>query len=166
MFNIFKAYKSRVFLVKFSKSGRNLVWSKHTYCFKRNSCPALVKSLGNHFVITADYRGRKEKRIFTPYSAKVCAQAQCVKRQLCFAYKKLRTCLSAKNKSVILKIKSDYKLFSFVFLLLCFFSVRGVILLAQISIVEELWSNADIDGEIRPKKPDAINAELKPTINL
>ena len=79
---------------------------------------------------------------------------------------KLRTCLSAKNKSVILKIKSDYKLFSFVFLLLCFFSVRGVILLAQISIVEELWSNADIDGEIRPKKPDAINAELKPTINL
>lgn len=85
MFNIFKAYKSRVFLVKFSKSGRNLVWSKHTDCFKRYSCPALVKSLGYHFVITADYRGRKEKRIFTPYSSKVCAQAQCVKRQLCFA---------------------------------------------------------------------------------
>lgn len=194
MFNIFKTDKSCIFLIKFSKSRRNLVWSKHTDCFKRNSCPALVKSLGNHFVIAADYRGRKEKRIFTLYSAKVCAQAQCVKRQLCFAdiilyvffttdnlriilpllndillcfaYKKLRTCLSAKNKSVILKFKSDYKLFSFVFLLLCFFSVRGVILLAQISIVEELWSNADIDGEIRPKKPDAINAELKPTINL
>jgi hypothetical protein len=44
--------------------------------------------------------------------------------------------------------------------------VSGVILLAQISIVEELCNNADIDGEIRPKNPEAISAELKPTINL
>ena len=107
MFNIFKTHKSCIFLIKFSKSRRNLVWSKHTYCFKRYSCPALVKSLGYHFVITADYRGRKEKRIFTPYSAKVCAQAQCVKRQLCFAEIILYVLFTTDNLRIILPLLND-----------------------------------------------------------
>ena len=61
-------------------------------------------------------------------------------------------------------IRSFY--FGYLLFFLSFLSSKGVMLFAQIAIVEALCRSAEADGCKSPKAPDSRSAELNSRINL
>lgn len=70
----------------------------------------------------------------------------------------------AKRANDVTIIRSLY--FVYLFFFLRFLSSKGVMLFAQIAIVEALCRSAEADGCKSPKAPDSRSIELNSSINL
>lgn len=85
------------------------------------------------------------------------------KKRLAFSqtqtvFHKYRTAQNLHNNAYAFPVSSSVALF-------CFFSSMGVMLLAQIAMVEALCRNAEVVGAIMPNKPRSSSDELNPMIN-